>query len=164
MVSFIQAVAVLVFAAIGAWIAARQMVIANDRLHMDKFDRLYAKRVAVYEVTREILAKVFGNGVSESDLRVYGLSALDAQFLFDEPMFQYLKQIRYHIAELNLISENIEATIAGTPERGDYLKRKTDNLNWLIAQGDEHSGFAARFHPFLVHEFPKRSWLLRWPT
>jgi hypothetical protein len=56
---WIQPIALLVFAAIGVWIAARQMVIANDKLQMDKFDRMDAKRVAVYEATRDILAKHF---------------------------------------------------------------------------------------------------------
>jgi hypothetical protein len=34
------------------------MVIANDRLQLDKFDRLYVKRVAVYEATQKILTQV----------------------------------------------------------------------------------------------------------
>jgi hypothetical protein len=157
-----QAVAVLIVAIVGVWIAARQMVIANDRLQMDKFDRLYTKRVAVYEATRKTLAQVFGSGVSEDDLRVYGLIALDAQFLFDDAMYQYLRQIRQRIAELNLIDASLASDNA-MPDKSDYNRRRTDNLNWLIEQGDEHSGFAVRFRPFLVHEFPKRQFWLRWP-
>jgi hypothetical protein len=96
---WIQPIALLIFTALGAWIAARQMVIANDRLQMDKFDRLYSKRVAVYEATRKILAQVYQQGGgSEDDLRVYGLSALDAQFLFDDAMYQYLRELRQRIA------------------------------------------------------------------
>ena len=155
-----QAVAVLIVAIVGVWIAARQMVIANDRLQIDKFDRLYVKRVAVYEATRKILAQVFGSGVSENDLRAYGLVALDAQFLFDDAMYQYLRQIRQRIAELNLIDAQPTETL---PSHDDYKKRKTENLNWLIAQGDEYSGFAVKFRPFLVHNLPHRSLWLRWP-
>jgi hypothetical protein len=157
-----QPIAILIVAMVGAWIAARQMVIANDKLQMDKFDRLYAKRVAVYEATRKILAQVFGDGVSESDLRIYGLIALDAQFLFDEPMYQYLRQIRQRIAELNLINASI-ATESAMPGESAYAKGRSERMKWLIDQGDEHSGFATKFRPFLVHEFPKRSLWLRWP-
>jgi hypothetical protein len=155
-----QALALFVVALVGVWISARQMVIATDRLQMDKFDRLYAKRVAVYEATRKILAQVFDSGVPENDLRAYGLIALDAQFIFDDAMYKYLREIRQRIAELNLIKEQPLDTL---PTYDDYKQRKSDNLNWLVAQGDEHSGFAVRFRPFLVHEFPRRLFLLRWP-
>jgi hypothetical protein len=156
-----QAVALLVVGLVGVWISARQMVIANDRLQMDKFDRLYAKRVTVYEATRKILAQVFETSVSDIDLRAYGLIALDSQFLFDDSMYQYLREIRQRIVEINLINSQPPADTI--PGHDDYRKRKSDNMNWLIAQGDEHSGFAAKFRPFLVHDLPRRAWLLRWP-
>ena len=155
-----QPFALLIVALVGVWISARQMVIANDKLQMDKFDRLYAKRVAVYEATRKVLAQAFETSVPENDLRAFGLIALDAQFLFDNAMYQYLREIRQRIAELNLIKAQPAGTLPGHDE---YKQRKSENLNWLIAQGDEHSGFAVRFRPFLVHEFPKRPFWLRWP-
>jgi hypothetical protein len=79
-VSYLQALAVPVFAALGVWIAARQMLIANDKLRLDSFDRQYERRFAVYEVTRGILEQVFRRNISEADMRSYGLRALDAQF------------------------------------------------------------------------------------
>jgi hypothetical protein len=49
-VSYLQALGVpiiaAVIAAVGTWIAARQMLIANDKLQLDAFDRQYVKRVA----------------------------------------------------------------------------------------------------------------------
>ena len=51
-ISYSQALAVpiiaVVIAAFGAWIAARQMVIADEKLKLDAFDRQYDRRVAVY--------------------------------------------------------------------------------------------------------------------
>jgi len=157
-----QSVALLVVALIGAWIAARQMVIANDRLQMDKFDRLYAKRVAVYEATRKILGQVFQAGVSEEDIHVYGLCTLDAQFLFDDAMYQYLRGLRQRIAALGFADAKMAD--AAPPEQSEYQRIRTENLNWIIQQGDEHSGFAVRFRPFLVHQLPQRGLWLRWPT
>ena len=44
---------------VGLWIAARQMLIADERLKYDAFDRRYEKRVALYEATRAL----FGEGL-----------------------------------------------------------------------------------------------------
>ena len=38
-VSYLQALAVPIIAAAGMWIAARQMVIADEKLQIDAFDR-----------------------------------------------------------------------------------------------------------------------------
>lgn len=136
------------------------MVIANDKLRMEKFDRLYAKRVAVYEATRSLLAKAYGI-VTEADIRAYGLIALDAQFLFDEEMFQYLRQVRHHVECIKVA----EAEIANLPQERheQYIKIRNEHLDWIREQGDGPSDFSRRFRPFLVHEFPKRHWWLRWP-
>jgi hypothetical protein len=69
-------------AVLGVWIAARQAVIADDRLRLDTFERQYERRIAVYEATRKILEDV-GN-ISEDDIKKYGLMMLSAEFLFDD--------------------------------------------------------------------------------
>jgi hypothetical protein len=143
-IKVLQPLAILAVTIVGAWIA-------YDKLQLDKFDKLYPKRVKVYEETRKILAQVFEGGVSESDLRAYDLTVLDAQFLFDDAMYQYLRQIRQCIAELIFMDAHPPPV---------YETRKAENLNWLIQQGDDHSGFAVRFRRFL--EFPKRPPWLRW--
>jgi hypothetical protein len=157
----IQPIALLVFAAIGVWIAARQMVIANDKLQMDKFDRLYAKRVAVYEATRDILAKAFRE-VTEADIRSFGLMALDAQFLFDDEMFKYLRDVRFRVEAVKFADEKIAEALP--QEQVEYSRIRTSHVDWLREQGDGPSDFSHRFRPFLVHEFPKRRWWLRWPA
>ena len=157
----VQSVAIGIFTIVGVWIAARQMVIANDRLHMDEFQRLYSRRVKVYEETRTILAKVFSDdGVSGGELRTFGLYALDAQFLFDDEMYRYLRELRQRVASLTLA----DTSRADTAEQSEYNRIRKDNLDGVVKQGDEHSGFAIRFRPFLVHSLPKRSWWLRWPA
>jgi hypothetical protein len=148
-------------AAIGAWIAARQMVIANDRLHMDKFIMLYAKRVAVYAATRDILSKAY-HGVTEADIRSFGLMALDAQFLFDDEMFKYLREVRFRVEAVKPADGTIDE--ASPPEQAEYSRIRTAHFDWLREQGDGPSDFSHRFRPFLVHEFPKRRWWLRWPA
>jgi hypothetical protein len=160
-VATVQSVAIGIFTVVGVWIAARQMVIANDRLQMEEFQRLYSRRVKVYEETRTLLAKVFSDdGVSEVELRTFGLYALDAQFLFDDEMYHYLKELRQRVASLTLV----DSAQSDSAERSEYIRIRKENLDWIVKQGDEHSGFAIRFKPFLAHSLPKRSWWLRWPA
>ena len=77
LVSYMQALAVpiiaIVVTAVGTWVAARQMLIAHDKLQHDAFDRQYDRRVAVYEGTRKFLASGFHGNISEdeNDLMAY---------------------------------------------------------------------------------------------
>jgi hypothetical protein len=161
-VSYAQALTVPIIAILGVWIAARQMVIAHDKFELDAFDRQYEKRVAVYEATRKFLASVFHGSISDDDIRVYGLCTLDAQFLFDEKLYSYLKEIRQRVGAWTHAKCSIEQLPPGD-ERNEYERIKKEYLNWIIQQGDETTGFATRFVPFLVHMPAKRAWWLRWP-
>ena len=161
-VFYLQALAVPIFAALGVWIAARQMLIANDKLRLDFFDRQYERRIALYEATRGILEQVFRETLTEADTRTYGLRALDAQFLFDTQMYKYLRDVHHHVEALRDARSAIESNIPNA-ERREYDKIATAQMDWIIKQGDEHTGIGAKFAPFLVHSSPKRPWLLRWP-
>jgi hypothetical protein len=161
-VSSLQALAVPLIAAVGLWIAARQMLIADERLKYDAFDRRYEKRVALYEATHAFLAKVFQRNMSDDDIRSYGLCALDAQFLFDEGMYRYLRDIRHHVASWHDASLSANQSPAGD-ERNEFERIERENLKWIIEQGDEITGFAGKFMPYLVQIPVKRSWWLRWP-
>jgi hypothetical protein len=74
-VSYVQALAVPVILAViagfGALIAASQMWIARERLRLDAFDRLYNRRVVIYEATRTFLGAVFNDTISEADKGVW---------------------------------------------------------------------------------------------
>ena len=159
----LQALAVPVIALVGAWIAARQMLIANEKLQLDDFVWKYDRRFAVFTATREILEKVFRN-IAEDDIRVYGLRALDAQFLFDEEesVYKYLRELHQRITawQDNKIKADAEKN---EDKKAIYRKIEKDNLAWITQQGDERSGFTAKFRPFLMHKQATRPWLLRWP-
>jgi hypothetical protein len=161
-VSFLQALAVPFIAVVGLWIAARQMLIADERLKYDAFDRRYEKRVALYEATRAFLAKVFQKNMSDDEIRAYGLCALDAQFLFDEVMYRYLRDIRQHVASWYHATLSANQSPAGA-ERNEFERIERENLKWIIEQGDEIAGFAGKFMPYLAQTPFKRSWWLRWP-
>ncbi|MGH7110524.1 MAG: hypothetical protein ACREFK_08850 [Stellaceae bacterium] len=101
-VSYVQALAVPIFLAViallGTEIAACQMWIAREKLRLDAFDRVYDRRVAIYEATRKFLGDVFSDtGMSEEKIHTYGFFTLDAEFLFDDNMYNYLGEILSHV-------------------------------------------------------------------
>ena len=118
--------------------------------------------MALYEATRAFLAKVFQGQMSEEDIRAYGLCALDAQFLFDDGMDRYLHDIRQRVASWHHAKSSVDQMPRGA-ERDACEQIERENLNWLIQQGDERTGFAVKFMPYLVQQPVQRSWWLRWP-
>ena len=165
-VSYVQAFGVpsvlAVIAAFGAWIGACQMWIARERLRLDAFDRVYNRRaVAIYEATRKFLGDVF-NDMSEEKIRAYGLCTLDAEFLFDENMYNYLREV------LSYVTEWHHAKTKGNAETSEETKQAykaiaREKLDWITLQGDKR--FPARFSMFLVYRPAKHPWYLRWlPT
>jgi hypothetical protein len=157
-VSYLQAFTVPIIALVGVWIAARQMAIADDKLRLDTFERQYQRRFATYEETRKILGAVFKN-ISEDDIREYGLVMLSAEFLFDDELWRYLKDIHQRVAAFNSANSNVSSS----DERAEFKRIREENLNWIMQQGDWAGGFSSRFRPFLAFTPIKRSWWLRWP-
>jgi hypothetical protein len=88
------------------------------------------------------------------------LQTLDAQFLFDEEMYKYLRELCWHVTTWINAKTSFERLAPGA-EREAQEHLRVEQFNWLIKQGDEESGFATRFRPFLVFDRRKSSWLLR---
>jgi len=166
-VSYLQALAVpiiaVVIAAVSAWIAARQMRIADDKLQHDAFFRQYEQRLAVYVATRKFLASGFQGNISEDEIQVYGLCTLGAKFLFDDDnqLYRYLREILEGVSAWNLAKSSIEHSSG--EERDEWNRIRDAKLNWIMQQGDDHTGFDVKFRPFLMYKQAKRPWLLRWP-
>jgi hypothetical protein len=163
-VSYLQALAIPIVgvgvAAAGGLIAWAQMVIARDRFEIDAFDRQYVRRVAVYESTRQFLEGAIRGTLSESDIRAYGLRTLDAQFLFDDGMYMYLRELCWRVTTWIDAKSSIEKLPPGE-DREVQERIRAEQLDWIIKQGDESSGFATKFRPFLVYERRKPPRLLR---
>ena len=160
-VAYLQALSVPVIALIGAWIGARQMLIANEKLKLDAFDRQYERRMEVYEATRSILEKVFSGELAEKDTRSYALHAFAAQFTFDEGMSKYLREVHGNVEGLRSARAMVDSNLS-EDERAEYKRQSRLYLNWIIEQGAEKTGIAV-LAPFLVQPPVKIPWLLRWP-
>lgn len=148
----------------GLWIAGRQMVIAQQRLEHDVFYRLFDMRFEVYKATREFLARGFREErIAENDIQLYRLRTLEAKFLFDDDMGKFLGEICQRVTAWQHAKSELEQLPDGQRDPGLEQIRAT-NLSWIIAQGDERTGFDTRFKTFLVPskvELPK--WLT-WPA
>lgn len=163
-----QALAIPIFvgftALFGTWVALRQMVIARKKLQLDEFYRQYDRRFAVYEATREFLASVYRgkdeDRISDSEIRAYTLCALSARFLFDENLYKYLHELCFHVTAWNHAASEMESS-KSDDTRNEYRKIKESHSAWIRAQGDEATGFSARFEPFLSP--PQRTWWGGWP-
>jgi hypothetical protein len=167
-VSYFQALGVplaaLIVTLLGVWIAARQMLIADEKVRLDSFNSQYERRFAVYDATRSIFEKSICETISETDLRVYGLRVLEARFLFndDGKMYTYLGEVQRRIATLWLAKSGI-GTESDEETRADYKKIRNDTLEWIRNQGWNDRVGIWRFEPFLKYVVPTRRWLLRWP-
>jgi len=150
-VSYGQALAVpilaLAVAGFGAYIAWRQKEIASEKLRNDEFYRQYEKRFEVYRSTREFLAAAFLNGIDDDAIRAYTLRTLDSQFIFDEAMYAYLKEVRVHVSSWH--SAKVHMGQSSGDEAAEFRRIRDEHMAWIMAQGDERTGFATHFAPFL---------------
>jgi len=91
-IAILQTLLVPAVAVVGTWIASQQLWIAGEKARYDAFDRRWERRFAVYEATRQFLEDVCGD-ISEEKICRYGLCTLESKFLFDQTMYDYLREI-----------------------------------------------------------------------
>jgi hypothetical protein len=89
-VQILQALAVPMIAAVGAWVAIQQMRIARIKLQHDLYDRRYA----VFQAVRRFLDEAVANSLVSSDtLRTFLVGTADAEFLFPDELAAYLVEM-----------------------------------------------------------------------
>lgn len=148
-VQAVQALAVPVIAVVGTWVAIQQMVIARAKLQHD----LYERRYAVFDAVRTYLAEVMSNGIaSQETTRTFVLKTGDAEFLFDDELAAYLKEMREHASTARAIHFVIEPLQPGDRKAAAFSK-ESEHTMWLVNQMD---GLVGRFRPFLRLEKRKR--------
>jgi hypothetical protein len=127
---------------------------AEERMEFDKFERRWDKRWALYEATREILAKAFDE-ISDKDINNYGLRALEAKFLLDEEMYCYLRKVRFEVDARR--TEKLNSDQASDPEvKTDHQKNWRRHSEWIVEQGTEQ--LPERFVKFLRPPVLVRPW------
>lgn len=148
-VQALQALAVPVIAAVGAWVAVQQMVIARVKLQHDLYDRRYA----VFDAVRTFLNEAVRNQVvSQETCRTFALKTADAEFLFDDGLAAYLKEMREHAFKAQALYITMQQMGPGD-QKDAALRAASVHTTWLIDQID---GLALRFRPFLMLEKRER--------
>jgi hypothetical protein len=160
---YLQALSVPIIAAVALWITMQQKWIAEEKLRRDVFESAYEKRFGVFEATTQLLGKVFSDQrVSETDIRTYGLRVIEARFLFDEELFQYVKQVQYHVGNLQFARANLlrlkDNQFPADEEQQQYEEISKQALDWIIKQGDDASELSTRFEPYLKRRQIERPW------
>ena len=148
-VQALQALAVPVIAAVGAWVAVQQMVIARVKLQHDLYDRRYA----VFDAVRAFLNEAISSRVvSPETFRTFALKTSDAEFLFNDGLAAYLKEMREHASKAQAIYITMQQMEPGD-QKAAAFRAASEHTTWLIDQID---GLAGRFRPFLMLEKRKR--------
>lgn len=142
-VQVLQALAVPVIAGVGAWVALQQMHIARTKLQHDLYDRRYA----VFQAVRRFLDEAsIQRIVSDETVRLFVLGTSDAEFLFDDKLAAYLKEMRGHAANAQSIFRTMQSMPAGD-KKARASTAAGEHLIWLLQQID---GLTERFRPFLT--------------
>ncbi len=142
---YAQPIALLLVAAVGAWIALQQMLIARTKLQHDLFDR----RHAIFHAARMFIAMVGikAGHIDLSDLGAFSAKTLDAEFLLNTEIAEYLAQLSRRGAALAGISEETGHPVSG--EVGDLSKaiaEKWAEIRWF---NDQLDVLKHKFAPFL---------------
>jgi len=142
-VQWLQALSVPTIAAVGALLAWQQVKIARTKLRHDLFDR----RFAVFEAARKFLVTVMRNGkISVPDLQSYAVGVIDAQFLLNREVHDYLVEIRKRAATMQGLKDTLEPLPAGD-EKARLAGKAGEEIAWLVAQLDV---LPEKFKPFLT--------------
>lgn len=146
-----QAVASVVIAILVAIIALRQMRIARNQLKLELFE----KRHAVFNATRKMLSSVVQSAQpSREEVEEYRVAILDAEFLFDIEMHEYLFDIYKNCNRLISINRNAE-TLRNNPrhaERYNQLLEQEQALLEALTEpltNDQGSSFRDKFRPYM---------------
>jgi hypothetical protein len=147
----------LVIAAVGTWIASRQMQIARVKLRHDLYDR----RFAVFQAARKLLAEALttrGN-VTDDQVRAYVVGTSDSVFLLDEEISTYLEEIRKAVTRLQTIRYTLEPLPVGE-ERSALVKQEEQIFSRLMTALP--AGLVTKFKPFLTLDTRKRAERRSW--
>jgi hypothetical protein len=139
---WVQAIAVLAIAGLGAWIAYQQARIAAARLDFDLFE----KRYAVFEGARDFLAKALQNQEFETnELIRFNVTTADTVFLFDQEIVHYLNGLRERIVRLKTLNGRVK-TVKNEKMRNVFI----DNAEKLTLElGQEMPVMIGKFTPYM---------------
>jgi hypothetical protein len=133
-----------IIAVIVAYIALMQYKTNRDRLRLE----LYEKRFSVYEGLKDLLNKItISFVVTDEDLREFMIKTNEAEFLFEEDIVQYLKEI--HDKGIKLYSYNCQTHKSKPPPPFPKTPEEIVEIsNWLQEQLKESKHKFSKYMKF----------------
>jgi hypothetical protein len=113
-VQSLQALLILFISGLGAWIAYKPVRIATAKLNLD----LYDKRFKVFDAARNLVVHVLQEGrVDAHEIIRFNVGVLDAVFLFEADVVNYLDHLRERALALRTKTEQLRALDDQDPRR-----------------------------------------------
>jgi hypothetical protein len=148
---WVQAVAVLIIALLGSWIAYKQARIAEAKLNFD----LYDKRFEVFEGAKALIVKFLQEANLETrDILVFNARVADATFIFGQEVEVYLTELRKKAAALHAKNEQLKAVVDNDKRRNKLVDEIYERplARFVSRQGSRisvhlsHAPFGSRIH------------------
>jgi hypothetical protein len=125
-----------------AKIAAQQTDLAAIRVRHDLYERCFA----VFECARDLIFHTEANrNVKNEHYREYVRGTLNAAFLVDEPLLDYLEQLRRNANRMNFLNGEFQRLEVGE-ERTKRNEEIENLMNWF---GEQYPILVERFKPLL---------------
>lgn len=134
-IQWLQALAVPVIAAVGAWIALQQMHLARVKLQHDTYDRKYGVFVAV----RSLLIVVSGlkRAPYVEDMGAFINEIWAAPFLFDDKLVTYLGEIERRVNRARGLNDIVIMNdLSSDTDKAKASKELKEHILWLSEQSD----------------------------
>jgi hypothetical protein len=126
-----------------AYIAWQQWRTAEKKRNQDLFDR----RFAVFEAARNFLGDIQMHGKpSRKAIRAYVIGTSGAEFLFDDDVHHYLKEIIERAFKMAFFEGKAEHLRDGDDQRGVAIDKAEEQALWLL---DKVITLESKFKPFL---------------
>lgn len=134
-----------VTALFAAWIAYQQFRTGRHRLRLDLFDR----RMSVYEATVTLVRQAVRDGdVNLEAVFRFVSDTRQAEFLFDDPVVEYLETVRKNAIQLRYLNERLhEDQLPVGEERNRVAEEEASLLKWYTAQAEGE--VSKRFRTYL---------------
>jgi hypothetical protein len=131
--SYILTLFALIISGIGVWIAWEQKRIADAHLRHEQYDRKFR----VYGSTKGLLGAFQADGrIAPSSFQHYLEGTADAEFLFDEDILDYLKQVRERAAQNIYNQRKLSSQNLPQKERNALIDKDAEDAKWFLAQFD----------------------------
>jgi hypothetical protein len=128
----------------------RQQLVNEDKLRLDLFD----KRFKVFDDTRELFQKAYSTVVGPIDkqaIHEFNIMTIDALFLFDENISEYLELAQIKANRFNSIYTQCKNLPIGT-QRDKLYEEKGEIGEWFVGG---HSNLQTLFSSYLSFELSK---------